>query len=244
MKHLVFTLVSILSLVFVSCQFTEEITFEKDGSGLYKMQIDMGELMSGLPSQDQDTDKAKEKVDSTIYIKDILDTFKDSINTLTAAEKAQLEAIKDMRIHMIVDEENSKMNMDFLLDFKNVSDLQNIKEKVELASKLQEKKNDTKTNMENHEVQYEFSKKKFARKVTLKDMSAEEQKAFDEQQENNQMFMSGSKYSLVYHFPRKIKSTTLEGAEISQDGKTLRYSIAMDDIMQDPKVLDFTVKFK
>lgn len=244
MKHLVFTFLSILSLVFVSCQFTEEITFEKDGSGLYKLQIDMGELMSSLPSQDEDTDKVKEKVDSTIYIKDILDTFKDSINTLSATEKAQLEAIKDMRIHMMLDEENSNMNMDFLLDFKNVSDLQNIKEKVELASKLQEKKSDTKTNLENHEVKYEFKKKSFARKVTMKKMSAEEQEAFDKQQENNQMFMSGSMYSLIYHFPRKIKSTSLAGAKISQNGKTLSYSIAMDEIIQDPKVLDFTVKFK
>lgn len=244
MKHLVFTFLSILSLVFVSCQFTEEITFEKDGSGLYKLQIDMGELMSSLPSQDEDTDKVKEKVDSTIYIKDILDTFKDSINTLSATEKAQLEAIKDMRIHMMLDEENSNMNMDFLLDFKNVSDLQNIKEKVELASKLQEKKSDTKTNLENHEVKYEFKKKSFARKVTMKKMSTEEQEAFDKQQENNQMFMSGSMYSLIYHFPRKIKSTSLAGAKISQNGKTLSYSIAMDEIIQDPKVLDFTVKFK
>lgn len=244
MKHLVFTFLSILSFVFVSCQFTEEITFEKDGSGLYKLQIDMGELMSSLPSQDEDTDKVKEKVDSTIYIKDILDTFKDSINTLSATEKAQLEAIKDMRIHMMLDEENSNMNMDFLLDFKNVSDLQNIKEKVELASKLQEKKSDTKTNLENHEVKYEFKKKSFARKVTMKKMSTEEQEAFDKQQENNQMFMSGSMYSLIYHFPRKIKSTSLAGAKISQNGKTLSYSIAMDEIIQDPKVLDFTVKFK
>lgn len=244
MKHLAITFVSILSLLLVSCQFTEEITFQKNGSGLYKLKIDMGELMSGLPSQDKDTVKAKEKIDSIIYIKDILDAYKDSINTLTPAEKAQLEAIKDMRIHMIVDDENSKMNMNFLLDFKDVSDLHNIKEKVELASKLQEKKNDTKTNLENHEVQYEFSKKKFARKVTMKDMSVEEQEAFDKQQENNQMFMKGSMYSLVYHFPRKIKSTTLKGAEISRDRKTLRYTIALDEIIQDPKLLDFTVKFK
>src|SRR5690606_41567419 len=56
-----------------------------------------------------------------------------------------------------------------------------------------------------------------------------------------EMFLSGSTYTLKYHFPRRVKSTTLEGATSSADGRTLNYEIELLAWMKDPSLLDLEV---
>ena len=58
------------------------------------------------------------------------------------------------------------------------------------------------------------------------------------------MFLSGSTYTLKYHFPRKVKSTTAEEATFSADGKTLIYEVSFLEMMKDPKLLDIEVELE
>ncbi len=62
--------------------------------------------------------------------------------------------------------------------------------------------------------------------------------------EGAEMFLSGSTYTLKYHFPKKIKSTTAEEATFSQDGKTLIYEVNFLDLMKNPSVLDLEVELE
>ena len=62
--------------------------------------------------------------------------------------------------------------------------------------------------------------------------------------EGAEMFLSGSTYTLKYHFPKKIKSTTGEEATFSQDGKTLIYEVNFLDLMKNPSVLDLEVELE
>ena len=48
MKILRYFFVAIIAIVFTSCQFTEEITFNKDGSGSYKLNVDIGAMMNSM----------------------------------------------------------------------------------------------------------------------------------------------------------------------------------------------------
>ena len=53
--------------------------------------------------------------------------------------------------------------------------------------------------------------------------------------------MSGITYKVKYTFPRKIKSTSVEDATFSLDGKTLELQRNFIDYMKNPDVLDIEV---
>lgn len=245
MKNIHILLIIFLVFTLTSCQFTEEITIHKNGSGTYKLNVDMGGMMSSMNvlSENDSIKKEPEKLDSIIYIKDVLKANKDSISNLSDVEKESLEILKDMRIHIQIDEEKDKMLMDFLLDFKDISELDDVKQKVEKAQQLQDKKGKEKKNIENHEIHYSYSKKKFLRSVVMKELSPEEQAEFDADQKQNSMFLSGNKYKLIYNFPYKIKKVSYPDVQFSENHKSLIIEIEMDSIIKNPQLLDLEVTF-
>jgi hypothetical protein len=245
MKSIHHFFVFFLALALVSCQFTEEITIHKNGSGTYKLNVDMGSMMSSMSgmSKNDSIKKEPEKIDSIIYIKDILEAKKDSIAQLSDADKAMVDAVKDMKMRIQVNEEKGVMLMDFMIDFKNISEIDDIKKKLEKAQQLQENKGKEKQDIENHEIHYSYNRNKFKRSVIMKELSDEEQEKFDETQNKNNMFLSGSKYKLIYNFPKKIKKVSYPNAQFSDNRKSLIIEVEMDSLTKNPQLLDFEVTF-
>jgi hypothetical protein len=246
MKKLIYLFVITTTSIFLtSCQFTEEITLKSDGSGSYKLNMNMSAMMqtmNGMKPKDSIA-KEPEKTDTLFFIKDILEKNKDSIAKLSAEQRANLNAIKDLKMHVKIDEEKGIMFYDFILDFKNLSDLDNIRNKIEKAQNLQENKGDKKSSIENHKIAYSYTKNSFSRKVIMKDLTSEEQESYDKNLEESKMFMGGSLYKLVYHFPDKIKKINYQEAKFSDDRKTLTIEVSMDSLMKNPKLLDLRVDF-
>lgn len=245
MRTIQFFIVTITILLITSCQFTEEITFNKDGSGKYNLNVDMGGMMNSLNDfADNDSiKKESEKIDSIIVIKDILELKKDSIKQLSVADKETINAIKDMKIRVRIDEDKELMLMDFMLDFKNISEIDDIRKKIEKAQQIQENKGENKEQIENHEVHYSFKKKKFERKVIMKELTPEEQELFDKNQSEYNMFLTGSMYKLIYNFPKKIKKVNYPNAKFSNNRKTLLIEVEMDSLLKNPQLLDLKVSF-
>ncbi|MGS0526518.1 hypothetical protein ACU8V7_16380 [Zobellia nedashkovskayae] len=69
------------------------------------------------------------------------------------------------------------------------------------------------------QVDYTFKNGKFERKATITDTELF-QKSIDSL-ETAEMFLSSSTYTFKYHFPRRVKSTNVEEATFSMDGKTI-----------------------
>jgi len=245
MKNIRFFFIAILALALGSCQFTEEITIQKNGSGTYKLNVDMGGMMTGMSgmSKNDSIKKDPEKLDSIIYVKDILEANKDSIAQLSESDRAMINATKDMKMRIRVDEEKGMMLMDFMLDFKNISEIDDIKQKLEKANQLQENKGKEEVEIENHEIHYSYNKKMFKRSVLMKELSDEEQAKFDAAQKQSSMFLSGSNYKLIYNFPKKIKKVSYKDAQFSDNRKSLIIEIEMDSLTKNPQLLDFEVTF-
>ena len=234
-------LITVISLT--SCEFTEEITFDQSGSGKYDLKMDMSGMMGMMSSMKDSTEnQLPEKMDTIINMKDLLESNNTSISSLSASEKEIYNTIKDMRVHSKMDTEAELFTLKFLYDFKNASDLNDIQEKVKRAQKLQENKVEE-VAPTNQKVTYSYSKKKFSRNVELLKLTSEQQAKFDEDLEQSAMFMGSSKYIIKYNFPKKIKSTNLKGAVISENGKTLTYETQMDNLLKNPKSLEFEIKF-
>ena len=235
------TLCGILVLsLFVSCNFTEEIHLKEDGSGKISIHFD-GSQMMALAGEElgQTGEKA---VDSTIAFKDFLEGHKDSISRLSAGEQARLERLEPFSMRMVMQPEDSKMLFDLFRDFDRVSEVNDAFNAFQDASAFGPSASPDNAAIspdQATEVSYTYGANHFKRSVKVVD-SVLFQKSLDSLQ-GAEMFLSGSTYTLKYHFPRRVKSTTLEGATFSGDGKTLIYELGFLDWMKNPSLLDLEV---
>ncbi len=250
-----------------SCQLTEEVTFKEDGSGTYNFVIDMSAMLSMKGEKEKIDENGEahkpEKKDSIIYVKDLLEKYKDSLKNLSPEERAFMKRMKNATMHIQLDEAKDKMIMTYSLPFKSVKDLSNISEDFRKIDKLsKEKQGKTGKDpmgemfggMNNTKVSYEFSKHKFSRKMTVIEEEKEEVEKNDEKKDSDEIgekvdkgmadMMKMFTYKIVYHFPRKIKNVTYKDAMLGTDGKTLIIQTTFDKIDKDPKMLEFDVTFE
>tara|TARA_R110002126_G_scaffold122273_2_gene263940 strand:+ start:35 stop:772 length:738 start_codon:yes stop_codon:yes gene_type:complete len=224
-----------IATLFVACNFTEEIYFNEDGTGNMSISFDGGEMIQMLPSTDStQLDKA---IDSTVVFKDLLRDKKDSISQLSAEEQAKLKRLEPFSLHMKVEPESGIMNFDMYTDFKEVSEVNDAFNAFQHASSVgpiaggqSMPENATE---ETTKVNYSFKKNKFKRETVILN-----QELFDKTIDSlagSEMFLSSSTYTFKYHFPKRIKSTNIEEATFSMDGKTMIHEVNFLEMMKDPK---------
>lgn len=227
-----------------SCNFTEEIFLEEDGSGKLSINFDGSELME-MAGEEMVKDGEK-AVDSLISFKDLLEEKRDSIAQLSPEEQAKLKRLEPFNMHMVMNPEEKVMKFDLFSEFGNVSEVNDAFNAFQGASALNPDGNQQQGPMgmqdPTTEVNYSFSKNTFSRTSKILDEELF-QKSIDSLQ-GAEMFLSGSTYTLKYHFPRRVKSANVEGATFSADGKTLFYEVGFLDLMKDPAVLDLEVELE
>ena len=103
---------------------------------------------------------------------------------------------------------------------------------------------------ENNDVAYIYTTDGFSRMTSIKlpDEATEDaiDELFDETDESNQQFLEyfeGSFYNVKLTFPKAVKSIDVEGAEFSDDRKTVTYKTNWVEYLKNPKLLDVNVKF-
>ncbi|NDV16813.1 hypothetical protein GO009_12325 [Muricauda sp. TY007] len=244
MRKIQILLLAMLVALTYACNFTEEIHLEEDGSGKLSINFDGSEMMEMAGEEMAKT--SEEPIDSIISFKDFLEEKKDSIAQLSPEEQAKLKKLEPFNMRMVMDPEKKVMMFDLFSEFKKVSEMNgafsNFQEASAIGGNSNPQQGKVKPNEQATEVNYSFKKNKFARTAKIVD-----QELFQQQLDSLQgaeMFLSGSTYTLKYHFPKKIKSTTVEEATFSQDGKTLIYEVNFLDLMKDPSVLDLEVELE
>ncbi len=233
----------VLSVLFLSsCTFTEELTFNQDGSGKYNLNMDMSAMTAMMgTTKDSAQAEAMEKKDTLINFKDLIKENKAEIDTMSEESKMVIESLENMKMRMQMDEAKGLFLVDMFIDFKKINEIQNINEVIAKAQSLQsEQLNEAPSNQK---TTFEYTKKMFKRKVELIKLSSEDQKKFDENKAQYAMFMAGSKYKLKYTFPKKIKKVNIKEAAISEDRKTVTYEVDFEKALNDPKSLELEVKF-
>ncbi len=230
-----------------SCQFTEKINFNENGSGTYRLKIDMSAMMSSMNEMNKENDiehQKQEIVDTIIKFGDILETKKDSIAKLPDEEQKQLQSLEDLKLHIDINEKENKMITEFIFDFKNVEDLKNIQEKIKKANAVSSDKADNDEPVKPTEVAYHFNGKIFHREIIKKDLTEEQKEAYKKSLEQSGQMLEGSTYQIEYHFARPIKSTTYKDATFSADRKTLFIMSDLKKITDNPELMDFKVILK
>ncbi|MDX5584101.1 MAG: hypothetical protein QNK20_04100 [Aureibaculum sp.] len=228
-----------------SCMFTEELTVNNDGSGTYAFKMDMSQMMESMKDMsNKDSLKEPEVLDTIVLFKDILEEKKDSISKLSKDEQNLLNGLEDLKLHMQVDEENGKMLMDFVMDFKNIAELKDMQNKISKAQALSDGKNQDNSLKSKADVEYSFDGKTFRRSVIMKELSEEKLQEVDKSIQQSSSFLEGTMYKIIYHFENEIEDVSFNGAVLSKDQKTVTIEVPLDSVMKNPKWLDFEIKLK
>ncbi|WP_375325411.1 hypothetical protein [Flagellimonas sp. GZD32] len=244
MKTFKALLVSAIVVLAAACNFTEEIHFQDDGSGKLSIQFDGSEMME--MAGEEMAKSGEEVVDSIISFKDFLEENKDSIAQLSADEQAKLKKLESFNMRMVMDPEKKLMLFDLFSEFKNVSEMNDAFNTFQDASTLGPNANPQQAQMKSPEqatkVNYTFNNNTFTRTAEIIDQTLLQQQI--DSLQGAEMFLSGSTYTLKYHFPKRVKSTNVEEATFSADGKTMIYEVGFMEMMKNPSLLDIEVKLE
>ncbi|MBO0330386.1 hypothetical protein [[Muricauda] lutisoli] len=244
MKKIHYAITVAIIFLAASCNFTEEIHLKEDGSGKLSINFDGSEMMDMAGDELAKTDE--KPIDSIISFKDFLEKKKDSIAQLPQEEQEKLKKLEHFNMRMVMDPEKKVMMFDLFSEFKNVSEVNDafgaFQDASSMGAKASPQPEQMKPTEQPTEVHYSFNQNKFTRTAKIVDQALFEQQL--DSLQGAEMFLSGSTYTLKYHFPKKIKSTTAEAATFSQDGKTLIYEVKFLDLMKDPSVLDLEVELE
>lgn len=235
----------LLIICFTSCNFTEELTLNENGSGRLTVKFDGSELLQ-MGGKTNPEEEANGKVlDSFISFKELLENKKDSIALLTPEEQKRLKKLEPFNLHLVMDENKGDMKIDIYTDFKKISEVsdgfsafQNIGAFGNTGLNVQSDKSSF-SMAEATEMKYTFKGSEFTRTNTIVDFDLLQQNVDSLGQMG--LFLESSMYKLIYHFPRPVKSVSKKGALFSEDRKTIIIEVPFMDYMRDPEILNIEV---
>lgn len=245
-----------------------EITGNDDepmGEDAYDVEDDKDEEDMDSDEDSMTTEDNEKKpnviIDSTVYFNEIMAMYKDSIAALPKDQRLAMETLKDMYMTIKSNEDEGIYEMGIGLKFSSIEELKNIKEKIEAAKNMNPQNgqyDDMAKNSpfkglmgdDDNEVVYSFTEMGFTRTTTIAEITPEEQKEKDEMSkfledggEEAEKEFESAFYVIEYTFPKKIRSTSLKGATISEDGKTISYKMNYMVYVTNPNALDFSIQF-
>ena len=189
---------------------------------------------------------------------EIMETYKDSVAALPEDKRLALDAVKDMYMKMKMDEENNVFDFGVGLNFESIEDLKGIQKKIEKAKTLNSQNGQVDAIKEGSplgkfmvdgkdNVDYNLIENGFSRITTVSEAESVEAFKLDEKSEEDKEFLEhfeDSFYIVEYTFPKKIKSTSVENAELSKDKKTVTYKFNWIEFLGNPKLLDINIEFE
>ncbi|MDO7174007.1 hypothetical protein [Mariniflexile sp. AS56] len=238
-------LVLLCLVVFTSCQFSENIYINADGSGKMEFSFDGSQLMQ--MAGDKISESQEKAMDSTFSFKELFDTMRDSISNLSKEEQQKLKRLEAFNMHMVMDPKTSQMKFDMFTDFKKVSELQDMFKAMKSFGDIKGKEQAKSANNPfsslggdgSTELDYKYDGKTFKRTARIVDKEAYKQ-VTDSIGQMAMMFGS-SKYKLNYHFPKRIKSVSNPTAMFSSDRKSFTIEFGFMDYITNPEALNLEV---
>jgi len=244
MKIIHLILIAVSSVFFTSCQITENIYLQEDGSGKIVYDIDASELMA--LAGDKMGEAGKENIDSTMTFKQLFEDRKDSIAKLTLEEQQRLMKFEDVSMHMQMNSAQKTFKISLLKDFKKTADLQDMMEAMKAMQSLDKKVDDANNPFgsmmksgNNTDLKYAYDGKVFKRTMKVIDPKIQEQSK--DTTGMVKMMFSTSKYTLKYHFSKKVKSVSNPNAVLSDDKKTVTIPYSLVEYMEQPEKMSFEV---
>lgn len=235
---------SLLLMFFTtSCNFTENITINDDGTGNISMDMDASQLMA--MAGEELAKEGDERIDSTFSFKDILATKKDSISKLPKEEQDRLKSLEKFSMKMLMDPQTQEFKFTLLSDFKKIDELSDLMEAFDKASPMSNKKKEGMPDlgMDKYKTKsaYFYDGKKFKKTVSRREeVPAVQNDSLD----MIKAMLESATYTVNYKFPKRIKSVSNKTATLSADKKTVTVIYPFSDYLDKPKDMSIEVEFE
>jgi hypothetical protein len=225
-------LICLLGIGVSSClDIEEEISLNTDGSGRYRMSMDMSqmmELLQGFMSEEEGGMDMFDSVDSTLQVQ---------VTTLRG-----IAGISNVSHRS----ENYVFSIGY--DFANVAALNAASnQQGGMAGMESLGLPGSGESGEASGPAYDWSKTTFSRaQVSVEDVfaAAEEDEETAGMMDMAKMMMSDASYRIIYNFPGKVKKISNDAASLSGDKKTVTLDLKMLDILAGEADLGNKIKFK
>jgi hypothetical protein len=243
-----------LSLVFclTGClDIDEKVAIKKDGSGTMSMDMDMSQMVEMLQTyigKDELAKKGMEKMDTTIQMKDLVDT----ISSLSAEKKALLRT-GFVHIKMNLEEKVFKTHMQFPFTSQaNLQKLYGVMSDGSLGSAQLFKgmtpggdAGGPSPDINQFNGIYDFTCKDG---VMSKKLNQEKFKALTQNPELAQMKQAGQMgveilYTTTITFPRPIKKVDNTLAKLSEDKTTVTIKYNLVDVFDHPEQFGYSIEY-
>ena len=237
----------ILLLILVSCQFTETMVLNKDGSGRMTIKMDLNDIMKFAGEISNDSTLTKK--DTVIPFKKIFEEKKDSIAKLPEEERKRLKEMENYNLSFSVNPDNDVVLIAVFTDFKNIEEANNLMEGFSLVNdKIPGSNKKSIGNEENKKednifgVRYFYKKNKFKRDAYIKDEVAYKQEL--DSLKNYERIFNSINYVIKYTFPTPIKKCSVKDASFSADKKTITITRNFGDYYRNPDIMDVEIELE
>ncbi|HMG67511.1 MAG TPA: hypothetical protein VK588_07490 [Chitinophagaceae bacterium] len=251
MKKLIYSLMLGGLVLLAGCfETTQEITINKDGTGVFKSTTDLSSLL-GLLKQMGGDDTAKIKnTDTTI----LLSNLSDSITGLTPRQK---KIINQGSMNLTLNMQDEKLLIKLNLPFQKIEDLQILKEAVPKISAAVMNKLPGTDQVPGGMGGADTSKIKsfdnffdvtFSDKLMLKTLNKEKYasgKDGDYMKSLQQLSGMGSpvKANYIINLPHAAKKVEGKAAKLSDDKKQITIAVTSDDFFNDPSKFEYRIEY-
>lgn len=224
MRNLLWSLVAAAALLLTSClDIVEEVTLNKDGSGKYKMSMDMSEMMQMMMTYMPDS--IKETMDE----KDMMDSL------ATMSNSQEMDSVVEVleAIEGISNAENKMEGFVMIIsyDFANIESLNLASSQGAFTAKQGIKP-----------ASYTWKKGRFGRTYNKADLAGDEET--EEAMAMAKMMMQDATFTTLYNFPGKVKKFSNEDAQLENGKRTLRLETSFGEILDDPALMSNEIQFK
>ena len=259
MKRLKSCLPLFLLFFLAGCfEITEQIDIKKDGSGQLTVNTDMSKLLemmqTYLGKDEMEKEMPKKVMDTTLLMKDVVDTAKD----MTPEKKA---LVRNGKIHMSLNMDQKIFKADMHFPFTSQANLQKLYTSMNdgslgtanLFRGLTSGMSDSNANANNANAPdmnqfnsiYDFQCKDgmISRKV-----NAAKWKELQQSQEFEQMKQATSMgiempYTMIINLPRPVKKVDNPLAKLSDDKKTVTIKYNLTDVFASPEKFEYTIAY-
>ncbi|STO15427.1 Uncharacterised protein [Flavobacterium hibernum] len=237
-KKMIYISVLIILFLFVSCQITETICLNSDGSGsieVYSLRDENS--FQQLGKQRFGLDKFR---DTTFVFQDYILQYQGTFIKYNKSDQALFQEHANVKMHIKVDPIQVENFNIVSLDFKKLDEIPNLYESLRLANSLKENYPIVK---QFYKINYSFDGSIFKRKGIITDQEKFDldKRNVEEREKMYSKYKLTQSYTLKYQFPRKIKSVSNEKAIVSLDKKTMTLEFQLSDCWKNPELTNLEV---
>jgi hypothetical protein len=225
----------------VSCQVTETLHLNADGSGTIEV-VHLRDEHSYMQIAKENYSSENIYKDTTYVFGDYIKKHQETFSRTPTADQKVFLTYSEVKIHRKTSSYDKEFRATYTQNFQKASDI------VDLSKTdhyLDDIINNYALSAEEHyyKVSYSYTNNRFNRIVTIID-TLEQKKEYDKI-EGLKTKYKGYKlvqsYILNYHFPRKIQSVSNPLAKISDDSKSLSLQFLLTDCLQNPVITNLEV---